>query len=65
MMVIPIKWLPWLLVFVGIGGLITGEDLALCIGCGVVGGLWLYAKYRPRLAKPQLRAQPVDNRAKG
>ena len=46
MVFIPLKWLPWLLLIGGIGGLFSGdEDVGLCIGMTVVGGIWLFLRY--------------------
>ena len=46
MVFIPLKWLPWLLLIAGIGGLFTGEeDVGFCIGMAVVGGIWLFFRH--------------------
>ena len=44
MFVVPLKWLPYLLVFAGVGGIFIGEDVGLSVGLLVVGGIWLLLK---------------------
>ena len=48
MLVIPMKWVPYLLVFVGLGrlfGLSTDFDITAAIVMLVIGGIWLYLRY--------------------
>ena len=48
MLVIPMKWVPYLLVFVGLICLVrpnSGEELIGGIVLLVLGGIWLYLRY--------------------
>ena len=44
-MVVPMKWLPYLLVIGGIGMLSSGEDTGIGILAAALGGIWLYFKH--------------------
>ena len=52
MMVLPIKWIPYLLVICGIFSLATGEE---SVGFGIIttaiGGIWLYFKHSGKSVK--------------
>ena len=48
MYVIPVSWIPWVLVFVGLArlfGLINDIDVTAGIVILVIGGIWLYLRY--------------------
>ncbi|MBR3929814.1 MAG: hypothetical protein IKJ65_12530 [Clostridia bacterium] len=52
MMVVPVKWIPYLLVIAGIFGLASGEEsIGLSIGMAAVGGVWLYFKHSGKRVK--------------
>lgn len=47
MVVLPVKWIPYLLVFTGIVCLITGEvDPVAGVVMTAIGGMWLYFKHK-------------------
>ncbi len=55
MIVVPVKLIPWLLLIVGIGGLIEGEEIPLSLGLIAAGGVWLYLRNKMK--------QPSENNA--
>ena len=46
MIVIPMKWMPWLLLFCGAYGIFTGENLVSYLIIGTIGGIWLYFRWK-------------------
>ena len=47
MMVIPMKWMPFLLTFTGIVTLVSGEvDVSAGLVMTAIGGIWLFFKYK-------------------
>lgn len=52
MMVIPVKWLPYLMVIAGIFGLVSGdESVGFSIAVTAIGGVWLYFKHSGKRVK--------------
>lgn len=45
MLVLPVKYLPYILLIAGIGGIATGE-MTLGVICLIVGGIWTYLKHK-------------------
>ena len=46
MFVVPVKCIPWLLAFGGAGAILMGEGDVTSVLMAIVGGVWLFLKYK-------------------
>jgi len=45
MIVVPLKFFPWMLLIAGIVGPFCGEEIVGCAIMAAVGGVWLYLRH--------------------
>lgn len=60
-MVIPVKLIPYLLVLGGLIMLLSGEDIPAALLCLLVGGVWLFFKYKGKSSSSETTASPYSS----